>query len=78
MSGPTERSCIGIAQVGQRNPSSPNKRRRRSAQPRLPSRGRRAAGRDDSRGKVVYATFRVAKNASANMLLILQYMMYSL
>lgn len=33
---------------------------------------------NDGQGKVVYATFRVAKNASADMLLILQYMMYSL
>jgi hypothetical protein len=33
---------------------------------------------NDGQGKVVYATFRVAKNASSDMLLILQYMMYSL
>jgi hypothetical protein len=33
---------------------------------------------NDGEGKVVYATFRVAKNASADMLLILQYMMYQL
>ena len=33
---------------------------------------------NDGQGKVVLATFRVASNASSDMLLILQYMMYSL
>jgi hypothetical protein len=33
---------------------------------------------NDGQGKVVFATFRVARNASSDMLLILQYMMYSL
>lgn len=33
---------------------------------------------NDGEGKVVYATFRVAKNATTDMMLILQYMMYSL